>query len=773
MTKTWKIRSMTNKYSIIILVFLALGSSCGVKKFIPEGERLYTGAELILEADLPKGELKSLENDLEALIKPDPNGKILGIRFGLWAHYKGNKEKPGFINRFLSRKFGEKPVYLSDVQPDRTGNILVNRMENKGYFYVSEQHEVIDKGNFSGIKYSLGFGEAYRLETLELLGDSLEIMQEIAKEMGETTMVKGTRLDLDLLKKERERIDAQLKAKGYYNFNADLLIFEADTNHYQDRKYDLFLRLKSNTPVKSTYPYSIKQINVFPNYAINADMDGADTVTVKGIDFIQEGEVFKPHLLEQYILFKEGSKYSPSTSRLTSNRLSSIGNFRYVNISFDELDTVRSEDGTYPLDARILLSPLNKRGLRAEIQGVTKSNSFVGPALMLSYQNRNIFNGGELLGITAKVGYEQQILAGERESLQSIELGLQGSLIFPRVIFPVPVMNRFQYAIPKTKVSLGFEYQNRTDLYLLNSYNASFGYFWNVNRYVYHEFNPISLSVVNLARTTPKFDEILNSNPFLRRSFEQQFISGMNYTFNYNQLVDVERKNAIFFATTIDFAGNLFKGINTLLNTENPGFVFGLEYAQYLKGEIDLRYYHKFTQENVFVTRLFAGTGVPLGNSVSLPFVKQFFSGGPRSVRAFRIRSLGPGTFLPEGFETGGFFDQAGDIRLEGNMEFRFPFNKYLKGAFFADAGNVWLYNENDALSGGKFSNKWAEELGVGAGFGLRIDIQLFVLRFDLAIPVRKPWLLQEERWLDSINFRNREWRRENMVLNFAIGYPF
>jgi outer membrane protein assembly factor BamA len=142
-------------------------------------------------------------------------------------------------------------------------------------------------------------------------------------------------------------------------------------------------------------------------------------------------------------------------------------------------------------------------------------------------------------------------------------------------------------------------------------------------------------------------------------------------------------------------------------------------------------------------------------------------------VRAFRIRSLGPGTFIPDNISSGGFFDQAGDIRLEGNMEFRFPFNKYLKGAFFVDAGNVWLYNENEALPGGKFSNKWLEELGVGAGFGLRVDIQMFVLRFDLALPVRKPWLPEDERWLDSFLFGDRDWRRENMILNFAIGYPF
>ncbi|TVP42953.1 MAG: hypothetical protein EA341_18980 [Mongoliibacter sp.] len=752
------------------MIFLL--SSCGVKKFIPEGEKLYIGAELDLSAELPKREVNELEDELEGLLRPQPNSKVLGQRFGLWAHYKGSKEKPGFINKFLKNRFGESPVYLSDVQPERTMDILGNRMENKGYFFYKTDYKVDDKEKFASIKYEIDFSEGYKLKTYKLLGDTLGIMEEIKRDLDKTELKEGTRFDLDKLKSERERIDRALKLKGYYNFNADLLIFESDTNQYENRGYDLYLRLKNEAPEKSLHPYTIQQIRVYPNFTVTSETEDQDTTRVGGIKVIQDDIVFRPDLLENYILFEPGQKFNPQTSRLTSNRLSSIGNFRYVNITFQESEEMLN-DGTYPLDARILLSPLDKRGLRAEIQGVTKSNSFVGPALILNYQNRNLFRGGETFNLTGKVGYEQQIASGSREALRSIELGLTGSLIFPRVLFPVPIMNRFNYSIPKTKISLGYEYQNRTDLYQLNSYKATFGYLWNVNRYQYHEFNPISLSIVDLANTTPVFEEILNSNPFLRRSFEQQFISGMNYTWNYNQLVDSERKNPIMITSTIDLAGNLFKGLNRLVGSENPDFIFGLDYAQYIKGEVDFVYYHRFTDEHNLVTRFFGGLGVPLGNSSSLPFVKQFFAGGPRSVRSFRIRSLGPGVFVPQSIGTGGFFDQAGDIRLEGNMEYRFPFNKYLKGAFFVDAGNVWLYNENEALPGGRFSSDWAEELGVGAGFGLRIDIQLFVLRLDLAIPVRKPWLEPQERWQQSLEFRSGEWRRENMVLNFAIGYPF
>jgi outer membrane protein insertion porin family len=764
---------MLKNFCFCVLILLLL-FSCSVKKYIPEGEKLYTGADLKLRSTIPKADRNELQEELEPLIRPQPNSKVLGVRFNLWAYYKGQKEKPGFINRFLAKRFGEEPVYLSDADPDKTTSILVNRLENKGYFYARDSFYIKESAKYASIDYTLTFGKPYVLEKYQLIEDSSAVMKDILLRIEETVLEKGHRFDLDDLKAERIRINLMLKEMGYFNFNPDLLIFEADTNQYEDRRYDLYLRLKSNTPKLAIHPYVIEEIKVFPDHSLTGRSAVSDTTIINNVKIIQGREaVFKPDLLEQYILFKPGNIFNPQTSRLTSNRLSSIGNFRYVNIQFKETDTVLNEEGAFPLKAEILLSPLNKRALRAELQAVTKSNNFVGPALILNYRNRNLFRGGEILSLTGKVGYEQQLAAGERGGLRSIELGLQGDLIFPRVVFPVPVMNRFQYAIPKTKVSLAYEYQNRTDLYLLNSYNTSFGYFWNVNRYTYHEFNPISLSVVNLARTSPAFDEILDSNPFLRRSFEQQFISGMNYTFTFNQLVDVERKNAIFVGTTFDVSGNLLRGLNTLFDSRNPGRIFGLEYAQYVKGEVDLRYYRKFSSEVMLVNRIFLGTGVPLGNSVSLPFVKQFFSGGPRSVRSFRIRSLGPGSFRPDNFGIGGFFDQAGDIRLEGNTEFRFPFNKYVKGAFFADAGNVWLYNENEALPGGKISSDWAKELGVGVGFGVRVDIQFFVLRLDLATPVRKPWLQENERWLRDFEIGSGDWRRENLILNFAIGYPF
>ncbi|MFD2037379.1 BamA/TamA family outer membrane protein [Belliella marina] len=750
----------------LLLLFLA---ACSVKKFIPEDEFLYTGSKLKIDSEESIKDYKGLKSELEGLIRPEPNSKVLGMYFGLWTHYKGSKEKPGFINRFLKKKFGEEPVYFSKVNPGTTEELMVNRLENNGYFYSTASSEVERGDKFASVGYQVEVSRPYLLRDFSIDRDSLEIDKEIKALMEDTPLKKGGRFDLSMLTRERERLDEELKKLGYYNFNANYLIFEADTNVNDQREFDLFLRFRSNTPNSGVIPYVVNNIRIFPNYSVMEEEDKIDTVTIDGKDFIQGVEVFKPRLLEQYVLLEKGERYSPVKSRLTSSRLSSIGNYRFVNLRYEELgDSVTKGN----LDASIYLSPLNKRSVRVELQGVSKSNNFAGPALNLIYRNRNLFQGGETMNLTAKFAYENQIAGGQLSGLNSIELGLKADLIFPRVVFFIPIKEKFSYSVPKTKMSLGTEYQNRGGLYRLNTFSANYGYYWNANRFVYHEINPISLNLVNLSRTSPEFEEILDNNPFLRRSFEQQFIAGINYTYNYNKLSDRFRTHGIFIGTTLDLAGNGLNLAKSITGGE-PGTFLGLNFAQYSRVDLDLRYYLRLDQNNTIATRLFGGVGLPYGNSESLPFVKQFFSGGPNSIRAFRIRGLGPGTYRPEEVSLGSFFDQAGDIRLEGNIEYRFPLVSVLKGALFVDAGNVWLINENEALPGGKFTSNWWNEMAVGAGFGARVDIEFFVIRFDLATPLRVPYLPDNERWGNTFDVGSKTWRRENLIFNFAIGYPF
>ncbi len=767
-------KNFKHTYLISILVVL-ISYSCGISKYVPQGEVLYTGSEIILEAKEDTLSTKKIKEELYTLIPSQPNSKFLGMRLGLYYHFKSQKDKLGFINKWLNKKFGEEPVYLSDVDPQRVENLMRNRLDNKGFFYNRVSSDITTTPKYGSIKYTATLPKPYRLEKLELQNDSTLVYAEIKKILTNTPIKPGSRFDLALLKYERERIDNQLKQRGYYNFNSDFLIFEADTSRYETRKFDLLLRLKKNTPQKSTIPYTIDSITVYPKYTIEDSTSVEENSIVNRINFIQENEFFKPERLEPYILFKKGEKYNANTARLTSNRLSSIGSYKYVNIQFKEKDTTTVIDDAGSLDMDIYLSPLTKRSARIELQGLTKSNGFTGPGISISHSNRNVFGGGETLSITGNFSYEVQLTASDSNS--SIGGGLTTDLIIPRLVPFSP--SWFKDNVPKTKISLGFEFLNRTDLYTLTSLTSSFGYLWNENKYVYHELNPISINYVNLSNTTEEFEEILDENSYLESSFEQQFIAGLNYKFTYNELVDEDKTNPIYFSTNFDIAGNTLN-----LLTGGSYTAFGLDYAQYAKIDADFRFYHRWNNENALIARAYGGLGIPYGNSSTLPYAKQFFSGGAYSVRAFQIRSLGPGTFYSDDDDTSSYYDQSGNLKLEANLEYRFPIFSYLKGALFADVGNIWLTYDlevsdddtdddiaflEELSSKGKFSSNWIKELGAGVGFGLRVDIQSFVIRFDLASPFRVPYYDEGER--SRIPFFDGG--DDNLMFNFAIGYPF
>lgn len=753
-----KMRVIFNIFWITGLFFIL--QSCSVKKFIPENEKLYTGAKLNIEADSSVKKLEHLRTEIQNVIRPKPNKKFLGMRPGLYFYFKAQKKHPGFINKFFNKKIGEEPVYLSDVETEGTKKILLNRLENRGFFYSRVDASVQEKKREGSVTYNIKLPSPYRLEKYKLDSDSLLVYRDIKRNMDKTLLEKGMRFDLPRLKLERERLDHELKKMGYYNFNDGFLIFEADTNQYKQKKFDLFLRLKKDVPSKAVIPYKISRVNIYPNYVIDDDTSKAQPVRYEDKNYIQEKEYFKPKRLAPYILIDEGNYYDPEASKSTSRRLASIGAYKFVNIRYDEIDTLAT-DSLGVLEANIFLSPLKRRALRAQLQAVTKSNDFAGPSLALSLTNRNLFHGGERLNITGKFGYEVQVGGTSTSGLNSIQLGLQTDLIFPRLLFPIKFKKGgFKYDIPKTKLSLGTDYLSRSQLFSLLSFSGKFGYYWNANRFVTHELNPVSVNYVNLGRTSQEFNDILKANPYLQSSFNQEFIAGLTYSFTYNGLLDQSKKNRFFFNFTFDTAGNLIDLISGH-SREDPQTFLNLDYAQYAKGDVDFSYHFNFKKEQVIATRLFAGIGLPYGNSDVLPFTKQYFAGGPYSVRAFNTRSLGPGTYAPED-EKGAYFDQSGNIRLEANLEYRFPIFSYLKGAVFTDAGNVW--NTNDTLKGGKFTSDFINELGIGTGVGLRIDIQSFVIRFDLAAALHDPSKDPGERWY--FNYKKP-------VLNFAIGYPF
>lgn len=754
------------KFKIVFILTSALLvlQSCAVKKYIPEDEMLYTGATVEIKSDSIIKNESQLKSVLEEALLPKPNKKFLGMRVGLHYYYKMQKENPGFINRFFYKRFGEqKPVYKSDVKPYEVEEILLNRMENRGFFYseITSEFKDNEENKEASVKYTVKAPKAYTIASYQLDSMPHPIYPEVKKSVAKTKLSKGMRFDLANMKMERERIDSELKQNGYYNFNSSFLIFEADTNQYDKKRFDLFLGLKKDVPKKSIIPYKISKINVYANYHVEDSIDN-EVERFNEKNYINSSSFFKSKYLDPFITLEEGQYYSPENSRNSARRLSTIGAYKFVNIQYKERDTVHN-DSLGILEANIFLSPLNKRALRVELQAVSKSNNFSGPGIALTYSNRNLFSGGETLNTTASFGYEMQVGGGKSSGKTSVDLGLKSELIFPRVIFPIKIdSDFFKYDIPKTKTSISLDYLRRTQLYTLLSGSAQFGYLWQANRYVTHEIIPISLNYTKPSNTTEEFQNILDANPYLKRSFEKQFIAGLNYSFTYNGMVDATKKHQFFINSTLDVAGNTMSLFAKEMDNGKKG-ILNLEYAQYAKVDADFRYHLNFGKEQLIAARLFGGYGYAYGNSDIMPYVKQYYSGGPYSVRAFRIRSLGPGTYSDEGNSQTNYFDQTGNIRIEANIEYRFPIISFLKGAVFADAGNIWNSNPNPVYEGkDKFTSSFIKEFGMGAGVGLRVDVQGFVLRFDFAAPFHDP------SKNNGFDFNVKE-----TVFNFGIGYPF
>lgn len=755
------------KYRVLIAVLtLTALTSCGVKKYIPKDELLFRGGKVKV-LDTVKIENKSgLENELQSLLYPEPNKRILGLYPRLRFHFRAQKEKPGFIVRYLNKKFGEEPVYFSDVDIEKTEDLIENRLQNSGFFDGRVSSEIKKDSTSKTVKtnYTVVIGKPYELDNYIVEIDSIDvpysfpIYKELNNSLSETILTKGSRYDLGAFKAERIRIDQYLKERGYYNFNANFILFQADTNLNKNRHYNLYLKLKPGVPSKSKVVYLIDKVDVYPNITKDTNSVQPDTVIIEDVTFIQNELFFKPKFLRMYVLLKPGQRYDPIKSKYTSQRISSIGSYKFVNINYEETDTIGSDSLTFRhLNATISLSPLTKRSIRAELQGVTKSNNFTGPNLGVTYLNRNVFKGGENFSATGSIGYEKQF-GNNTNGSNSLQLGLSTSLVYPRLVFPGNLHKYFRYSIPKTKITVGADYFRRTKLYSLNSYSGSFGYYWNANRYASHQVNPIDITYLQLSKKSDVFNAILDDNPFLKRSFEQQFIVALKYSFYYNELVNKQKKGRFNIKWNFEIAGNTLSLFGKKQGADSTKSFLNLSYAQYVKVDLDLGYHYDITPKGqTIIGRFFGGIGIPYGNSRTLPYVKQYFSGGSYSVRAFQIRGLGPGVYDPVD-NSNLYFDRSGDIRLEGNLEYRFPIISVIKGAVFADAGNVW--NLNDDLAGGKFTSDFIHQFGVGAGFGLRVDVQGFVIRLDLAAPLKRP-------------ATNWDFDYKNPVLNFAIGYPF
>jgi hypothetical protein len=373
--------------------------------------------------------------------------------------------------------------------------------------------------------------------------------------------------------------------------------------------------------------------------------------------------------------------------------------------------------------------------------------------------------------------FESQ-LGGKERNLFSYSVNPQVELLFPRIVAPFKVERPNSVYIPKTRLSLSYNFLKRVNYFNMNTLQFLYGYRWKDNLKSEHELSPVGISYTALGNRSEAFNELLDANPALQSSYQEMFIAGTNYSFTYNEQVGQPKRIQYYLSATAEAAGNLFS-LATLAtggggSDSDPATVLGSAYSQFAKVSVDGRGYLNIGEQDKVVMRLFAGVGKAYGNASVMPYSRQFFSGGPNSIRAFQINSVGPGTYFQEQDEIG-YFQLGGDVKLELNAEYRFTIYNIFKGAVFADAGNVWLQRSNPGSGGNHFAfTRVLNELAAGAGAGLRLDISFFILRFDAAVPLRKPWLAEGSRWVtQEPGFMEDGWLLQNAVLNVAIGYPF
>lgn len=758
------------KYYIVLSLLFVYG--CSNTKYLPEGDLLYTGGSVtVKDSVIKKKERKALENEMEGLLRPKPNKTILGLRPKLWFYnIAGVPKKDKGIRHWLRTKVGEEPVLFSKVDLDYNASVLRNFAENKGYFKTRVSADSTVRNKRATAEYVVQPRQQYKINEVKFPDDSSALGKAVARTQRRSLLKEGRPYDLDVIKTERERIDTRLKEKGFYYFNPDYILAQVDSSK-GDHLVNIKLKIKEETPQKAREPYKIDKIIVYPNFTVSKDTvkyKKEDIVQYNDFTIIDTAHTFNPSVFDRAILFKKGDLYNRKDHNLTLNRFVNLGTFNFVKNEFKESDSLKNT-----LDSYYYLTLLPKKFIRVEVLGKTNSASYTGSEINLNWNNRNLFGGAELLTVSVFGGADFQ-LGGENNGKNIFKLGTETSLTWPRFITPFHIQGNSEF-VPRTKATVRYEFQNRTQLYSLNSFNASFGYLWRENIRKEHQLNVMDITYVSPNNVTPEYQQDIQDDPALGKIIEKQLIFGPTYSYTYTNTMQKRKKHTFYFNGELDLAGNI-TGLITGANIKKKDTVKILDVPlrQYVKMKTDFRHYLKLSKDTQLASRIVVGVGLPYGNSGVMPTSKQFVSGGTNSIRAFRARTLGPGRYLNEQTSNSYLPDQSGDIKLEFSTEYRAKLFSIVNGALFVDAGNIWLLNEDPNKAGAKFSKDFMKEMAVGAGVGLRFDLSFLILRTDLAIPLRKPWLPENDRWvIDAIDFGSSSWRKDNLMLNIAIGYPF
>ncbi len=768
--------------NIVVALIAVLGfAGCSTTKNLPEGETLYTGIKRIEinEKDESANGEKTIE-EVTAAVSVAPNNSFLGsakyripIPFGLWIYNNFQKYEKG-LGRWIFRKMAATPVTVSSVNPDTRVKIASNLLKDYGYFNGNVTYTVDSTRNPRAVKlsYQIDMGKPYYIDTVLYEGFTGRADSLIRKHFDERLIHRNDNFDVTRLNEERERLVTLFKNNGYYFFRSEYITFLADTL-MRPGYINLKIIPKSNTPKEAKTKYIIGKtdINLIGYNGEQPD----DSICARDFTVHYFGE--KPELrygvLRKRFLYRSGETYSQLRMNYTQEALARLGVFKFNEFQYtprngsDTLDIKVNSMFDLPYDSEL------------EFNLTTKDTKQTGPGAKFNLSRKNFMRMGASLNLELKGSYEWQTSStvdGRSSVMNSYELGAALSLDFPRLILPW-IKNRIDpFRFPSnTNFKVYAEQINRARYFKMLSFGGTVSYSFQPKRSIKHSVTPLNLAFNTLQNSTDEFNQIAAQNPMLFYSLSDQFIPSQSYTLTYDNSFR-KRKNRLWWENSLTSAGNVTSLIYAAFGqkfTEKDKKLLGTPFAQFLKYSSEVRNTIWFNDMHQLAFRAMGGIIWSYGNKTIAPYTEQFYVGGANSIRAFTIRSIGPGRYRPSESNTYSYVDQTGDIKLEANMEYRFRIlSKFaggnLNGAVFLDAGNVWLLREDPARPDAQFTfNHFFDSIALGTGTGIRYDLDFLVLRLDLGIALHVPYDTGKKGYYNIPRFK------DGMGLHFAIGYPF
>ncbi|MGB0838723.1 MAG: BamA/TamA family outer membrane protein [Chitinophagales bacterium] len=787
-------------------------SACSNTRFLPQGRSLHDKTTITLETnfldkqqfdwlgttlDSEKMMRKHLRQIQTGLYKIPPKinstSPLISLKYKLYIYNK-TQDKRGSLNRWMHERLGEPPTLLDSARLDRSITAMQQYLFNEGFFYHDIDYSTKTKRKRSEVSYSVILKQPYLIDSIFLPQESGNPIHQIVQQIAPKSFLKvGKQFSVDNLQKEMNRITTELRNKGYYDFNQrQYLSYRLDSSK-QNHKISVYLDLASPADSTVHQQYYINDVFIYAHYTAEKNREHyADTILIDGYHYITPKPLeVRPETITNFLLIKPNDRYSQRKYDYAINHLLELGAFKFANIRYQKIAPSQSDKQL--LDCHIYLTPAKKTQLSAEFElnnrnTIASTNTnFLGAALAFSYRNKNTLKGAETFSLNPFFGVE---FANKlSDPINTLDGRLEANLNVPRIIllnrlrnkepFKTLFDNQSSYFRPKTNISFGTGLLRRVNFYTLNSYNATLGFNWRENSRKRHILNPISINLFTVPVKELPFQALLAQSDYLTRSFEDQVIIGSNYTYIYSNQSNTSLKNFIFFRGNFEGAGNLlFLGEQALkranfIADDRSLTVFGNPYSKFVRFDADIRYYNVIDETNKVVFRIASGVGLPYGategnNFAVLPYVKQFYVGGANSIRAFEIRTIGPGTFGSSVDTTISEFDRTGDLKIEANVEYRFDMYSFFEGALFLDVGNVWTLNNDPERPGTQFqASTFLNQMAIGSGVGLRVNLGYFIMRFDWGIPIRDPSQPVGERIVVS------HWQLKDVTFNLGIGYPF